>query len=49
VYVAMEVEAEGEMLSIVKSSDRLEFVATTIPGGERVRKSLPTWDPLDNQ
>ncbi len=46
VFVAMELEAEGEMLSILKSADRLEFVATTIPGGEQVRKSLPAWDDL---
>lgn len=49
VYVTMEVEAEGEMLSILKNSDRLEFVAMTVPGGEKVRESLRTWDPLHPQ
>jgi hypothetical protein len=47
VYMSLELEVEGEGLSLLKESDRLEFVATTIPGGKRVRKALPTWDPLN--
>lgn len=46
VYVAMEIEAEGQMLEALKRSDRMEFVATKIPGGDKVRESLPTWSPM---
>jgi hypothetical protein len=37
----MELEAEGETLSILKSSDRLEFAATMIPGGRRCVSLFP--------
>lgn len=46
VYVAIEMEAEGQMLDALKRSDRMEFVATKIPGGGQVRESLPTWNPM---
>jgi hypothetical protein len=41
VYLMMELEAEGETLSILKSSDRLEFAATMIPGGRRCVSLFP--------
>jgi hypothetical protein len=46
VYVAMEIEAEGQMLDTLNRSDRMEFVATTIPDKEKVRESLPAWNPM---
>jgi hypothetical protein len=48
VYRQMEVHAESdEMLERLKSADRVEFVATTIPGGGQVRKALTSWDDLE--
>ena len=50
VYLAMRVAAEGEeMLDLLKSADRVEFVAKAIPSGEEVRKSLSLWDDIDPQ
>jgi hypothetical protein len=31
----------------LKRADRVEFVATTIPGGGQMRKALPLWDDID--
>jgi hypothetical protein len=47
VYVSLELVAEGEELSVVKSADRLQFVATMMPDDEKVSKRLPAWDDLE--
>jgi hypothetical protein len=47
VYVSLQLVAEGEELSLVKSADQLQFVATMMPGDEKVSKPLPAWDDLE--
>ena len=48
VYLEMMVVAESEeMLSRLESADRVEFVATTIPDGGQVRKTLTAWNDID--
>lgn len=47
VYKSLQLVAEGEELSLVKSADQLQFVATMMPGHEKVSKPLPAWDDLD--
>jgi hypothetical protein len=47
VYVTLQLEAEGEELSLVKSADQLQFVATMMPDDEKVSKRLPAWDDLE--
>lgn len=49
VFMSLNLYASAEELSLLKSADRLQFVATTIPGGKKMRKSLPKWDPLETQ
>ena len=39
--------AEGEELSLVKSADQLQFVATMMPDDEKVSKPLPAWEDLE--
>jgi hypothetical protein len=46
VYVSLQLVAEGEELSLVKSADQLQFVATMMPDDEKVSKPLPAWDDL---
>ena len=46
VYMELELEAEGEELSLLKEADEIKFVATMMPSGESVSKDLPTWDDL---
>ena len=41
VYVSLQLVAEGEELSPVKSADQLQFVATRMPDDEKVSKPLP--------
>jgi hypothetical protein len=41
VYISLQLVAEGEELSLVKSADKLQFVATMMPGDEKVSKRLP--------
>src|ERR687897_246019 len=47
VYVSLQLVAEGEELSLVKSADKLQFVATMMPDDEKVSKRLPAWDDLE--
>jgi hypothetical protein len=47
VYVSLQLVAEGEELSLVKSADQLQFVATMMPDDEKVSKLLPAWDDLE--
>ena len=47
VYVSLQLVAEGEELSFVKSADQLQFVATMMPDNEKVSKPLPAWDDLE--
>jgi hypothetical protein len=47
VYVSLELLAEGEELPLVKSADKLQFVATMMPDDEKVSKPLPAWDDLE--
>jgi|SRR5215211_2076712 len=47
VYMSLELVAEGEELSLVKSADQLKFVATMMPDDEKVSKPLPAWDDLE--
>jgi hypothetical protein len=48
VYISLELVAEGEEeLSLVKSADQLQFVATMMPDDEKVSKSLRAWDDLE--
>jgi hypothetical protein len=46
-YISLQLEAEGEGLSLLKSADQLQFVATMMPDGEKVSKPLPAWDDLE--
>jgi hypothetical protein len=48
VYVSLQLVAEGEELSLVKSADQLQFVATMMPGHEKVSKPQPAWDDLED-
>ena len=48
VYKSLQLVAEGEELSLVKSADQLQFVATMMPGHEKVSKPLPAWDDLED-
>jgi hypothetical protein len=41
VYVSLQLVAEGEELSLLKSADQLLFVATMMPDDEKVSKPLP--------
>jgi hypothetical protein len=41
VYVSLQLVAEGEELSLAKSADQLQFVATMMPDDEKVSKPLP--------
>jgi hypothetical protein len=47
VYISLELVAEGEELSLLKSADQLQFVATMMPDDEKVSKPLPAWDDLE--
>jgi hypothetical protein len=47
VYMSLQLVAEGEELSLVKSADQLQFVATMMPDDEKVSKPLPAWDDLE--
>jgi len=47
VYVTLQLVAEGDELSLVKSADKLQFVATMMPDNEKVSKDLPAWDDLE--
>jgi hypothetical protein len=47
VYLSLQLVAEGEELSLVKSADQLQFVATLMPDDEKVSKSLSAWDDLE--
>jgi hypothetical protein len=47
VYKSLQLVAEGEELSLVKSADQLQFVATMMPGDEKVSKPLLAWDDLE--
>ena len=47
VYISLELVAEGEELPLVKSADKLQFVATMMPDDEKVSKPLPAWDDLE--
>jgi hypothetical protein len=47
VYISLELVAEGEELSLLKSADQLQFVATMMPDDEKVSKPLPAWDALE--
>ena len=48
VYVSLQLVAEGEKLSLVKSADQLQFVATMMPGEEKISKPLRAWDDLED-
>jgi hypothetical protein len=48
VYVSLQLVAEGEELSLVKSADQLQFVATMMPGDEKISKPLRAWDDLED-
>jgi hypothetical protein len=47
VYISLQLVAEGEELSLLKSADQLQFVATMMPDDEKVSKPLPAWDDLE--
>jgi hypothetical protein len=47
VYMSLQLVAEGEELSLLKSADQLQFVATMMPDDEKVSKPLPAWDDLE--
>jgi hypothetical protein len=47
VYTSLQLVAEGEELSLLKSADQLQFVATMMPDEEKVSKPLPAWDDLE--
>jgi hypothetical protein len=47
VYMSLQLVAEGEELSLLKSADQLQFVATMMPDNEKVSKPLPAWDDLE--
>jgi hypothetical protein len=47
VYISLQLVAEGEELSLLKSADQLQFVATMMPDDEKVSKPLPAWDALE--
>jgi hypothetical protein len=49
VYVSLQLVAEGEKLSLVKSADQLLFVATMMPDDEKISKPLPAWDDLEEE
>jgi len=40
-------EATAEYCQEARSADRVEFVATLMPGGKEVHKSLLLWDETD--
>jgi hypothetical protein len=46
VYRSLVLTAEGAELTRLKNADEIKFVATMKPTGEKLSKSLPTWDPL---
>jgi hypothetical protein len=43
VYLVVEVDAGCQEREEARSADRVEFVATKIPGGKKVREPLPLW------
>jgi hypothetical protein len=42
---SLYVEADGALLERYKRADRVKFVATVVPSGERLSEDLRTWDP----
>jgi hypothetical protein len=49
VYKSLQLVAEGEELSLVKSADQLLFVATMMPDDEKISKPLRAWDDLEEE
>jgi hypothetical protein len=47
VYMSLQLVAEGEELSLLKSAEQLQFVATMMPDDEKVSKLLPARDDLE--